>query len=79
MLVASILIFACFLLYQSITERSALLIALGSQEQPLQQAQQAKAQLDALASATAALADQGDKGAKEIIDSLKSQGISVRQ
>jgi len=79
MLVAGVFILTGFLLYQAIAERSALLITLGAQEQPLRQVQQLKVQLDAVATGTAKLAEQGDKGAKEVIDWLKSQGVSVRQ
>jgi len=75
---SAMLVLAGFLLYQAIAERNTLLINLGAQEQQLQQARQVKTQLDALASATARLADDGDKGAREIIDALKTQGIILR-
>jgi hypothetical protein len=79
LLTATVLILACFLLYQAIAERSSLLFALGAQEQPLQHAQQVRAQLDALATATAKLANDGDAGAKQIVDGLKAEGIAIRQ
>ena len=78
-LTVAVLILASFLLYQGFVERSSLLVTLGTQEQPLRETQQVKAQLDSLASATAKLADQGDPHAKQIIDTMKSQGITVRQ
>src|SRR2546423_10979188 len=74
----TIVIFAGFFIYQSILERNALLITIGSQEQSLQQTQQVKAQLQALATGTAKLAEQGDAGAKEIIAALKAQGVNIR-
>ena len=55
-LALAVLIFAGFFAYQSIVERNALLTTISSQEQPLQQANQVKAQLGALATATAKLA-----------------------
>jgi hypothetical protein len=79
LLSATLLVLGCFMLYQALTERSSLIFALGAQEQPLQQAQKIKSQLDALASATAKLADEGDAGAKQIVDAMKAQGIAIRQ
>ena len=77
-LALTLLVLAAFMVYQALAARNVLLITLGAQEQPLRQAAQVKTQLDTLASATAKLAEQGDKGAKEIIDGLKSQGITIR-
>jgi hypothetical protein len=78
LLIAAMLVLAGFLLYQSIADRHALLATIASQEQPLQQAKRVQAQLNALASATAKLADEGDAGAKQIIDNMKKQGIHVQ-
>ena len=78
LLALTLLVLASFMVYQALTARNTLLITIGAQEQPLRQAAQVKAQLGALAAATAKLADLGDKGAKEIIEGLKSQGITVR-
>jgi hypothetical protein len=67
-----------FLLYQAIVERNALTAAKAAQDQPLQHTQQVKAQLAALATATAKLADQGNAGAKQIIESMQREGITVK-
>jgi len=67
-----------FLLYQAIVERNALTAAKSAQDQPLQQAQQVKAQLTALATATAKLAGQGHVGAKQIIEGMQREGITVK-
>ena len=78
LLAVAVLVLASFFLYEAISARSTLLIALESQEQPLQQTQQVKQQFNALASATAKLADEGDVGARQIIEAMKLQGITVR-
>jgi hypothetical protein len=78
-LTVAIAILAGFVLYQGIAERSVLLVTLGAQEQPLQQSQRLKEQLDALARATAKLAEQGNRGAQEVVDLLKKQGITIHQ
>jgi hypothetical protein len=67
-----------FLLYQAIVERNALTAAKAAQDQPLQQTQQVKAQLTALATATAKLAEQGHAGAKQIIEGMQREGITVK-
>jgi len=79
LLTIAVLLLAGFFLYQTIDERDKLLTMMGAQEQPVQQARQIKQQLDALASATAKLADEGDVGAKQIIENMKSQGINVNR
>jgi hypothetical protein len=78
-LTTAVLILAVFLLYQAIGERGSLLTTLETQEQPLRQSQKVKEQLEALVTATAKLAEQGNQDAKTIIDGMKSQGISIRQ
>jgi len=78
-LTAAVFVLAAFLLYQAIGERSALLATLEAQEQPLRQSQKAKEQFNALTTATAKLAEQGNQDAKTIMDGMKSQGISIQQ
>src|SRR4051812_13261389 len=75
----AVLLSTGFSLYQGFVDRGSLLATLGSQEQPLRQVEQVKTQLSALAQATAKLADQGNQHAKEVIEALKSQGITIRQ
>jgi hypothetical protein len=78
LLIVAVLALSGFLLYQSIADRNALLATIANQEQPLQQAQQIKTQLDAMAGGTAKLAAAGDAGAKQIIDQMKQQGIRIQ-
>jgi cell division protein FtsB len=77
LVIVAVLVLASFLLFQSVADRRVLLATIANQDQPLQQAQQIKAQLSALTAATAKLAADGDAGAKQIIDSMKRQGIRV--
>ncbi|MBV9018269.1 MAG: hypothetical protein JO058_21670 [Alphaproteobacteria bacterium] len=77
-LALAVLTFATFFTCESIVERNALLTTIGSQEQPLQQATQVKAQVGTLATETAKLAEQGDMGAKQIVEGMKSQGINIQ-
>jgi len=72
------LVLSGFLLYQAVVERNALTAAKAAQDQPLQQTQQVKAQLTALATATAKLAEQGNAGAKQIIEGMQREGITVK-
>jgi hypothetical protein len=78
LLTAALLVLSGFLLYQAYVERHALLAARSAQDQPLQQSLKVKEQLTALATATAKLADQGHAGAKQIIDAMQREGISVK-
>jgi hypothetical protein len=78
LLIAAVLVLSGFLLYQSVADRGALLSTIAKQEQPLQEAQQIKTQLDALAGGTAKLADQGDAGARQIIAGMTKQGIHIQ-
>jgi hypothetical protein len=78
LLTLTLLVLSGFLLYQAIVERNAFMAAKAAQDQPLQQTQQVKAQLSALATATAKLADQGSAGAKQIIEAMQREGITVK-
>jgi len=77
-LTLTLLILGGFLLYQAIVERNTLKATKAAQDQPIQQAQQVNTQLTALATATARLAQQGNGGAKQIIDALQREGITVK-
>jgi len=77
LLIAAVLVLSGFLLYQAIADRSALLATIANQQQPLQQANRIKMQLDGLARATAKLAGDGDAGAKEIVEGMKKRGIRI--
>ena len=58
-------------------ERHILLTSHAGQESAIQQANQMRAQLQAVATKTARLAADGDDNAKSIIDDLRRQGINV--
>jgi type II secretory pathway component PulJ len=51
---------------------------LRTQEPLMQEATKVRQQLDAIAGATAQLAESGDPGAKAIVDDLRRQGIAVK-
>lgn len=78
LLTLALLVLTCFLIYQGYVERLALLATRAAQDQPLQQSLKVKEQLTALATATAKLADQGHAGAKQIIEGMQREGISVK-
>ena len=78
LLSVALLVLSGFLLYQAYGERNALLATKAAQDQPLQQAQKVKDQLAALATATARLAEEGHSGAKQIVEGMQREGISVK-
>jgi hypothetical protein len=78
LLTLALLTLVVFLLYQGIVDHYALVAARAAQDQPLQQTQQVKAQLSALSTATAKLAEQGNASAKQIIDAMQREGITVK-
>jgi len=59
-------------------ERGGLHDLRTSQDSPLEQGQKVRTQLDALAGGTAKLAQQGNAGAKAIVDDLQRQGIQIK-
>jgi len=74
-LAGSVVVLWCFFFYVGLSERSALSAQISAQEQPLQQAALLRVQLDGLASATAKLAEAGDKGAIQVIAGMNGQGF----
>jgi hypothetical protein len=78
LVIAAVLVLSGFLLYQAVTDRVGLLATIANQQQPLHQAEQVKRQLTALAGATAKLAEQGDAGAKAILEAMQRQGINIK-
>ncbi len=78
MLGVTILGLLVFLIYQSVDERSALLTTKAAQEQPLRQTEQVKTQLKGLASSTAQLANQGHAGAKQIVEAMEREGVTLK-
>jgi hypothetical protein len=61
-----------------IREGSAIRQIRAAQEQNVQEGLRLRAQLNAVAGKTAALADAGDANAKAIIDEMRKLGISVK-
>ncbi len=69
---------AGFQAYQLRAESKTLATLKASQEAPLQQAQQVRQRLDALATETQKLADAGNANAKTVIEELRKRGITVK-
>ena len=68
-------------LYQAVqlsNERTALEAQHTAQTQPLDEAQNVRAQVESLAGATAALAEQGNPNAARLRDYLRQQGVTIR-
>jgi len=63
---------------QLIREHDNLVAMRASQEATLQQAVKLRQQLDTLVGKTAQLADEGDAGARSIVDDLRRQGITIK-
>jgi hypothetical protein len=63
---------------QLIREHDNLVTMRASQEATLQQAVKLRQQLDTLVGKTAQLADEGDPGARSIVDDLRRQGITIK-
>jgi hypothetical protein len=74
-LAASMIMLWCFLLYLGLAERDQLMTTIRNQELPLQYALNLRIQMDSLATATEKLADQGDRGAKQVLESMYHLGI----
>lgn len=68
-----------FQTYELIREHASLESALAGQEAPLQQATQISKDTESLAGDTAALADKGNANAKQVVDVMRQQGITLRQ
>lgn len=64
--------------YQLIREFGNLEAIDQSQRSPLAQALQTRADTEALAGATAALADKGNANAKQVVEIMRQEGITLR-
>jgi cell division protein FtsB len=78
LLALTLLTLTGFLIYQAVVEQNTLLSTKAAQEQPLRQIEQIKTQLSALGSATAKLAQQGHAGAKQIVEAMQREGITLK-
>jgi hypothetical protein len=63
---------------QLIREHDNLVAMRASQEATLQQAVKLRQQFDTIMGKTAQLADEGDVGARSIVDDLRRQGIMIK-
>jgi uncharacterized protein HemX len=71
------LIWTGFQSWQLINENAALNTALQNQEQLVFNSSKMRKSLDAIASETQKLADQGNPNAKLLVDELKKRGVSI--
>jgi hypothetical protein len=67
-----------FQTYQLIREHSNLENAQTGQQNPLEQSVQMRQETEGLAGDIAALADKGNANAKQIVEGMRSQGITLR-
>jgi len=75
---AALLCFFGFQSYELVRARSTLNQVWAGQTTPLADGEKARLQFDALAGATAALAQRGDVDAKAIVDEFARRGIGFR-
>ena len=67
-----------FQTYQLIHERANLEAAQAGQQTPLEQAVQMRQETEGLAGDVAELADKGNANAKQIVEGMRNQGITLR-
>jgi hypothetical protein len=73
----TIVIATGFSMLQSFDDRATLRLAMTNLDGPLQQGQRVKAQIETIAKSVARLADQGNPNAREVVDALRRQGITI--
>lgn len=66
-----------FSMMQSFEDRGSLRVAMNNLEGPLQQGQRVRVQVETIAKSVARLADQGNPNAREVIEALRRQGITI--
>jgi hypothetical protein len=76
--IISVLIWFAFQSVQLVFERNNLTALKANLETPLQESQKMQAQLQSLMNKTAELANQGNPGAKVVVEELEKRGIPVR-
>lgn len=64
-------------LWQALEDRTALRQSLVALETPHQQAARLRGQVEGIARQVARLAEQGNPNAREIVEALRRQGISI--
>src|SRR5262245_45780821 len=77
LLAVTLFLWVGFQTTQLITERQTLQTLWQGQEAQVQSSQKLRASLDAIASGTGKLAQQGNPSAKLIVDELKKRGVTI--
>jgi len=77
LLAVAILLWVGFQTTQLIAERESLHTLRQGQESQVQSSQKLRASLDAVASATAKLAEQGNPNARLVVDDLRKRGVTI--
>lgn len=78
LLAVAILLWVGFQTTQLIRERQGLQTLHQGQEAQVQSSQKLRASLDAIASGTAKLAEQGNPNARLIVDELRKRGVTIK-
>jgi hypothetical protein len=78
LMIVSLLIWFAFQTVQLVIERNNLGTLKTNLEAPMQESQKLQTQLQSLISKTAELANQGNGGAKAVVDELEKRGIPIR-
>ncbi len=76
--IVSLLVWFGFQTMQLVIERSDLSRLKGNLEAAMQESQKVRAQLEALVTKTAALANQGNASAKTVVEELEKRGIPIK-
>lgn len=77
LLLIGLLIWSGAQMLQLFSEYSTLKTLLGNQAAPYAASQKLRIQLDAVASGTQRLADQGNQNARLVVDELRKRGITI--
>lgn len=77
LLAATIATTTGFTLYQSLADRTTLRQALVNLEAPHQQATRLRGQVETIAKQVARLSEQGNPNARELVEALRRQGITI--
>ncbi|MEK7716465.1 MAG: hypothetical protein AAB322_01785, partial [Pseudomonadota bacterium] len=74
----SLLVWFGFQTVQLVLERSNLSLLKGNLEAAMQESQKVRAQMETLITKTAELANQGNAGAKTVVEELEKRGIPIK-
>jgi hypothetical protein len=77
LLLIGLLIWSGAQMFQLLNERSTLKTLLSNQAAPYAASQKLRVQLDAVASGTQRLADQGNQNARLVVEELRKRGITI--